>query len=327
MKKYLKLILMAACMIGSFSLASCDDDDTTVNQIYYISTEPAATSFPTVCAYSLVDKVISDGRTSFYIVGKSTMRADRDVKLDIEQTSGLVEEYNQANNKKYLALPEEAYSFSANNVTIKSGENFSSDTIFISLKNIDKLSPTDQYLLPVSLKSTSDNGMISSNERVIYFIIYLDPSPVGNNKPISWKALDRSNWEVDCSYVYGNNDPLFAIDDNISTTWFAYGVINADECWWSTVLDAPVKLVGFSITRQSAFGASYNVKQATVKVKANGETEWTDYSGTFKFNTFNGSDAQYAIFSPAIENVKEFRIDIALPNSFTGFAELNLYKE
>ena len=48
MKKYWKLMLMAVGMSAAFTLASCNDDkDVVIDQIYYISTDPSATTYPT----------------------------------------------------------------------------------------------------------------------------------------------------------------------------------------------------------------------------------------------------------------------------------------
>ena len=53
MKKYLKLMLMAVGMSAAFTLASCNDDkDVVIDQIYYISTDPSATTYPTTFSVS-----------------------------------------------------------------------------------------------------------------------------------------------------------------------------------------------------------------------------------------------------------------------------------
>ena len=330
MKKYWKLMLLTACMFGAFTLASCnDDDDATVDQIYYISTDPSATTYPTTFSLSLVDNSVGVP-SFFYIVGKSTMRVGQNTTLSIEEDRSLIEAYNKTNGKEYLPLPEDTYSFSTNQVTITSGENFSSDTIFVSFKNWDKLSKTDKYILPVSLKSISDNGVISANKNVIYFIADFSTNNVGYHKPAGWKAIDRTNWIVDYSYAYNDDEAGYggqlAIDDDISTAWFSWGVANAGECWWSATLDTPATLTGLSITRQIDFGDSYNVKAIQVKVKKEGDTEWTE-GGSFQLGSFDGNAPQYVLFTPALENVKEFRVDITSPTNFAGFAELNLYKQ
>lgn len=57
MKKYWKLMLMAVGMSAAFTLASCNDDkDVVIDQIYYISTDPSATTYPTtlVCRWWII---------------------------------------------------------------------------------------------------------------------------------------------------------------------------------------------------------------------------------------------------------------------------------
>ena len=329
MKKYWKLMLMAVGMSAAFTLASCNDDkDVVIDQIYYISTDPSATTYPTTFSVSLVDNSVA-GRPFFYVVGKSTMRVDRNTTLRVEEDSKLVEKYNETYGKKYLPFPEGTYSFSTNEVTINQGDNFSSDTIFISFSNWDKLSKIDKYLLPVSLKAVDDKGAVSMDRNLIYFIADFSTTNTGYNKPAAWKPLDRTDWDVSFSYAYGYDEAQFggrlAVDGDVSTTWFTWGVVSAGECWWATTLPAPTHLTGFSLTRQTTFGSSYNVREAKVKVKKEGDTEWTE-AGLFRFGSFKGNDPQYAVFIPAVENVKEFRIDIVSPAYFTGFAELDLYQ-
>lgn len=107
MKKYWKLMLMAVGMSAAFTLASCNDDkDVVIDQIYYISTDPSATTYPTTFSVSLVDNSVA-GRPFFYVVGKSTMRVDRNTTLRVEEDSKLVEKYNETYGKKYLPFPEE----------------------------------------------------------------------------------------------------------------------------------------------------------------------------------------------------------------------------
>ena len=71
------------------------------------------------------------------------------------------------------------------------------------------------------------------------------------------------------SYAYGYDEAQFggrlAVDGDVSTTWFTWGVVSAGECWWATTLPAPTHLTGFSLTRQTTFGSSYNVREAKVK--------------------------------------------------------------
>ena len=231
MKKYWKLMLMAVGMSAAFTLASCNDDkDVVIDQIYYISTDPSATTYPTTFSVSLVDNSVA-GRPFFYVVGKSTMRVDRNTTLRVEEDSKLVEKYNETYGKKYLPFPEGTYSFSTNEVTINQGDNFSSDTIFISFSNWDKLSKIDKYLLPVSLKAVDDKGAVSMDRNLIYFIADFSTTNTGYNKPAAWKPLDRTDWDVSFSYAYGYDEAQFggrlAVDGDVSTTWFTWG---GSEC-------------------------------------------------------------------------------------------------
>lgn len=84
-------------------------------------------------------------------------------------------------------------------------------------------------------------------------------------------------------------------------TW---GVANAGECWWNTVLDRPVTLTGFSVTKQSAYGSGYNLRSAEIKVRKEGETEWVTYPRVLTFRNFKGADPQYAAHRTTLPECK-----------------------
>ena len=90
--------------------------------------------------------------------------------------------------------------------------------------------------------------------KTVYIRIYTSVLYTSYTKPGNWSAVDRSAWSVSCSNVYADDDAKYgahlAIDGEINTTWFTWGVANAGECWWNTVLDRPVTLTGFSVTKQ-----------------------------------------------------------------------------
>lgn len=121
----------------------------------------------------------------------------------------------------------------------------------VVLKNIEKLTNPDGYVLPVTLKGVTgmDEQAVSTSMKTVYIRIYTSVLYTSYTKPGNWSAVDRSAWSVSCSNVYADDDAKYgaylAIDGEINTTWFTWGVANAGECWWNTVLDRPVTLTGF----------------------------------------------------------------------------------
>ena len=228
-------------------------------------------------------------------------------------------------------LPQDNYTIETSEVVLKTGQTVADSSFLVVLKNIEKLTNPDGYVLPVALKGVTgmDEQAVSTSMKTVYIRIYTSVLYTSYTKPGNWSAVDRSAWSVSCSNVYADDDAKYgahlAIDGEINTTWFTWGVANAGECWWNTLLDRPVTLTGFSVTKQSAYGSGYNLRSAEIKVRKEGETEWVTYPRVLTFRNFKGADPQYAAIEPPIPNVKEFRINCLTPDNYTGFAEINLY--
>ncbi len=328
MKKYWKTALIAPFILSGFIFQSCsnDEDEGEVKQLYYLSSD-VATSFPVVMEVSLLDNTIGGTRTQYYVVAKSTMRVDADVKLNLAQENALVDAYNKENNKEYAVVPEGTFTLSSQALTIKAGNNFSSDTLYISPENLSNLEETKTYLLPITLKEADNSGTISSNRNTIYFVLSKKDIKVSTNKPATWVALERSTWTATASDQYAENYTADkAIDGSASLSWFTY---IEESAWWAAEWETPETVVGISISRQGAFGSSYNLKTFSVSYKKQGDTDWQTLEDIITLNSSSSYRPQYTAFSSALENIVAFRVNVQTPaqGSYTGIGELNLYKK
>jgi len=328
MKKYWKTALRTALIVsGAIFIQSCsNDDEVEVKQLYYLSSEPASILKPSQFELSLLDNTLSGERSGYYVVGKSTMRADKDVKLRVEQDNSLAESYNAEHKTKHETVPEGAFTFSTRELTIKAGDNFSSDTLRVSISDLSKLEASKTYVLPITLKS-SEGGVVSANRNTVYFVFSKKEIRISNKKPASWVALERKDWEVTASDDFGKDySPAKAVDGDATSSWFL-GMEKPG--WWAAEWTEPATVVGISIQRQNAYSSQYNLVSFSVEYKKKGDTEWTKFEGNVTLNKSNLYAPQYTMFTSAIENIVAFKINILEPGQghYTGISELNLFEK
>ena len=334
MNRHLNFVTLICLITGFVSLASCsnDDDEMDKYQKIYIRTgvAPGAEMGAAVVVDCVSNSSTAD-RSDFEIQLCAVQPVTRDVTAALGVDTLKVDTYNSANKTKCKLLPQDNYTIETSEVVLKTGQTVADSSSQVVLKNIEKLTNPDGYVLPVALKGVTgmDEQAVSTSMKTVYIRIYTSVLYTSYTKPGNWFAVDRSAWSVSCSNVYADDDAKYgaylAIDGEINTTWFTWGVANAGECWWNTLLDRPVTLTGFSVTKQSAYGSGYNLRSAEIKVRKEGETEWVTYPRVLTFRNFKGADPQYAAIEPPIPNVKEFRINCLTPDNYTGFAEINLY--
>lgn len=144
-------------------------------------------------------------------------------------------------------------------------------------------------------------------------------------KPDTWTVIERTGWSVQASGVYYGMEeyygPKMVIDGDMESAWYADEV---EGSWWSTTLDTPAKLSGFSI------GMGVNMAGVNLQYKKAGDTEWTTITTDYNFSAFKTNPVQYGFFESVIENVKEIRVNVVPVTGkfvyYTGFAEFDLYQ-
>lgn len=334
MNRHLNFVTLICLITGFVSLASCSNDDDEMNKYQKIYIRTGVAPGAEMSAVVVVDRVSNSStadRSDFEIQLCAVQPVSREVTATLGIDTLKVNAYNSAKKTKCELLPGDNYDIDKKESTLKTGQTVAESSFRVVLKNIEKLSNPDGYVLPVMLKEVTgmDGQAVSTSMNTVYIRIYASILYTGYTKPADWAAVDRSAWDVSCSNAYANDDARYgahlAIDGEANTSWFSWGVANAEECWWNTVLSRPVTLAGFSVTKQSAYGSSYNLKSAEIKVRKDGATEWVTYQRTLTFRSFKGNEPQYAVIEPPIGDVKEFRINCLSPDSYTGFAEINLF--
>ncbi len=99
--------------------------------------------------------------------------ANENISVDIDASADLVATYNQAHGTQYLALPQNNYKISANTTKIycKDSGNISGASVAITFNATDTLPREHLYLLPVTIKSASDNMSIMGSSKTVYYVV------------------------------------------------------------------------------------------------------------------------------------------------------------
>lgn len=314
-------IFVACCILSFNALCSCNNEkdevnEWTANYVYLQKDNYLAVENP----YNVTHTPLGiNGDFTYTFSIKTVKPLAKDVTVIIKANSADIP-------IEKIAIPLQT--------TIKAGE-ISSEDITVTIPDWsfafnDKAEKAYNITLSISDLQTADKGVfISDNLGTKTIKINKGAySPVLLTMPANWQAVNRSGWEATASHIYDSNFiPANAIDDNSNSTWFAYGMDNnGGVCWLNIKLDTPINMVGFSITRENAYGGGYSVKQATIQIKKEGDTEWTTYKDMYTFSSYNGFAPQFAVLDSEIQKVKEFRLNILSPTNFTGLADLNIYK-
>lgn len=146
---------------------------------------------------------------SFSLSTSGTVSQDETVKLEVDRS--LVDSYNQANNTKYVALPENAkVTVEGTDATIKLNERVSSP-IVVTLNSLDGLTLGTQYMLPITIKEVSIGLQAQQSNSTMYLVFnYTEPSH-------AFKALDISDYNCYSNY-------WFASDKQVSLEKFTYEI-------------------------------------------------------------------------------------------------------
>lgn len=318
---YEKYVIILVGFLSMTTFNACNNDDEPISEwtANYVYLQKEDYLLPDMTTFLVHNPLGIEGSVMETFVVKLKYPTDNDVLVKLE-TQG-------------ESIPDGMISLSSQEVIIKAGEQ-TSEAVTVSMSDWSFAAQDKDevnYKLKVSIVDiqTKEKDLRISNIQNAKFITVSKKaySLIATSMPINWVAVDRTGWMATASHQYSaSNAPEAAIDGKLNTTWFAYGVdIFGGECWLNVKLDNATDMVGFSITRENAFGGGYSVKEATIQVKKDGNSDWITYEHVYSYESFSGSTPQYVILDSVINNVTEFRINILSPSDFTGLSELNLY--
>ncbi|UAY53854.1 BT_3987 domain-containing protein [Arachidicoccus terrestris] len=166
--------------------------------------------------------------------------ATQDMAVEFEVDPNLISQYNQDHvylNYNFIALPEDAYSISSLNSTIKKGKS-DSDPVTVTIMT-NKLNPNLDYCLPVKIKSTSLDSKIDSVLQVSYFLIDSFYIRYHDIPGILTVAKDNNDGPT-------GKEGSTKLTDNDYGTKFLYEF--EKNTWMQLKLDKAVKLNAYEIT-------------------------------------------------------------------------------
>ncbi|TDS17581.1 DUF1735 and LamG domain-containing protein [Sphingobacterium paludis] len=191
MKLNIVYFLINIFLIGSM-LSGCKRENPNTPSIYLTMAETNPV------ARLAVD---SSGAAQAISITSSSL-VDREVSAEIRVDTLLIQAYNAKNGTAYKALPEAAYSLSANRVRITPGTNVS-DAIAFQVHGTEHFRVGEAYMMPITIRSAAGMPVIEAS-RTVYLIL---------NQVIITRAASLTNrnyFRVDFST---NNDALRAMQN------------------------------------------------------------------------------------------------------------------
>ena len=182
MNRHLNFVTLICLITGFVSLASCSNDDDEMNkyQKIYIRTGVApGAEMSAVVSGSLrvvvVDRVSNSStadRSDFEIQLCAVQPVSREVIATLGIDTLKVNAYNSAKKTKCELLPGDNYDIEKKESTLKTGQTVAESSFRVVLKNIEKLSNPDGYVLPVMLKEvTGMDGQAVSTLAIDFFLL------------------------------------------------------------------------------------------------------------------------------------------------------------
>lgn len=334
-KAALALSILPCCV-------ACDNEESiAIQSKYYIGTEvdPSDAYVVSLMVNKTENVVTGTVQPKYSFIVRSTMPVVNDVQINVTPDDALVADYNTANKTTYVLLPAENYTLT-NKATIKSGAYSSTDSISVSLANVNTLTSDNGYLLPLRLSSAEggNNGIISSNRSVVYIKVNVALSYPGNLLFKGTEALSgltnikRTDFEIKCA--------ASAYDDSYSIAYLLDG--NSSSAYLRSIRGAaPIEIdmhalhtpKGLSIT--AGYGkysySSYALNKFQVLVSKDG-VKWVSYGETSIDQPAQGGSSATNPFIQYIEFKKssEARYVQIKPltayGNFVNLSEINLFE-
>lgn len=140
-------------------LLSCKNADDFQDMIYFTGTEKSTTA-----------KFAIDGPTNIGISITASTKVESDIAVQVKAAPEMIDGYNKANDKQYMALPEGSYDLSTTQVTITEGQNVS-EQIRFSINSLDNFEEGVTYCMPVTITGTDGGLPVLEPCRTLYVVI------------------------------------------------------------------------------------------------------------------------------------------------------------
>lgn len=195
-----------------------------------------------------------------------------EIGVSFEVSPELVDAFNQQNNTSYEPLPTDAYTIEMLHTIIKVG-SATSEPLSIQVHTHGKLEARKEYLLPVTLVSTTSNVPVREDLRTTYFLIKGDYQPYDRS---TWEVVDVSSEETEkegTARGYANN----MLDGDVNTYWHNrwFPAPGTTYPHW-VIIDMGVQreLLGFVISGRLGRGNNVGNPEKIVLEVSNDQNTW-----------------------------------------------------
>ena len=197
-------------------MSGCKNED--INDEHHYSNKLYVSSAP-VCDDLLIKPSIS--QASREISYRIAAPVEQDIEISFAAAPAMTAAYNLIYSDNATVLDSYFYSIPKNTTTIKAG-SISSDNIVIEFKNTNELNKSKRYVLPVTIVSASNIGILES-ARTAYFIfkgaalINVVANIKGMYFPINWKSDVSSLSTVTVEALVRSEDWVAGRDNALSS--------------------------------------------------------------------------------------------------------------
>ncbi|MCD8208865.1 MAG: DUF1735 and LamG domain-containing protein [Bacteroidales bacterium] len=191
MKKYISLIVLAACAFLMYSCNDADKFDYGKEVLVMTGTE----------SNPIVVFAVEETPSSYAVTVSATGKAKTDINVTIAVDNSLVETYNTQHQASYYALPDSDVSLSTNTVTIEEGKA-SSTIAELTLLTDANFVDGRIYLIPVTIVNTDGPLDVLETSRTVYLRV---------SRVIDFMAYDLSQYQMYSNFIF---DDALAVDLN-----------------------------------------------------------------------------------------------------------------
>ena len=260
----IKKSLLPGLLAAGMFLGSCSDPVPSVRleQFMFLSLTGAKDA-PAVKNLNLANTA----DTVFYITvsyGGTTDYEQGDITAALETDFPLVETYNTANHTAYLPLPEGTYAFDRTDARIPNGKNVSEPVKLTIRMNVLNLS--DDYLLPVTVKSVSGGSLPLNEERKTLYLVFRGDVDEDSGRDRWTVAGASSEWQN--TYRAKN-----AFDGDRTTYWHSDAAGSMPQ-WFAVDMQGFKRIGGFTWVNRTDPAQTALPKHVKIETSING-TEWT----------------------------------------------------
>jgi len=137
---------------------------------------------------------------------------DETITIGVDQTA--LSTYNSSSTAQFVLLPDSIFSFNTTTVTVKKGDNYSS-AISLAVFPV-KVDPTQNYMLPISIKTVPTGSTISANFGTIFY--HFIGNPIAGSYTDEWIRYNNAGGTGSPAFDQTSATLLSPIDGNTVET-------------------------------------------------------------------------------------------------------------